>query len=587
MSRKPHRLLHILLLAAVWPLFVAMAPLCAYAVEGVATDVLPQQVKEQYARLSHLDNKTLLAEGELALGADNEKLALTAFNMLTRRTARSQNPDDLHACAKALCHIGDICYAHCSYSKAMEYYLNSLKMCEEYGFDVLFPQVYNMMGNVYSSFDDFERSNPLYRKALTGARKLGDRSFVNRILNNLICAYPCKEPLTAIKAYYREMEQNRENRPRYTYNLLMDKGMILAYEHKDREAISWFRKSAHFAQREGLDVECIGSSYASMAESFQKLHLPDSALHYLHINEQMARRSGHANLLAGTLRKLHALYEGRNLQRALRYKAEYLDLADSIYNINEFNRLKNAQFLYETDRNISTIHALTLEKEHKETQLSMQRRWMITLIVCSLAVLVMLVVLFIQKRRLKESYNRLYERNKDMLAGEKAYRQRIKDLEEQLPGTATATGGSVATAHPGAQSIPTELRKNILACIMHTMEQTEDFCDSDFCIERLAEKAGTNSRYTSMVINNVFGKTFRSLLNEYRIKEAMRRMMDEDTYGMLTIKAISESVGYKSQSNFIAVFTKLTGIKPSMFQKLSKEEKERALNAQAEGGSGA
>ena len=77
----------------------------------------------------------------------------------------------------------------------------------------------------------------------------------------------------------------------------------------------------------------------------------------------------------------------------------------------------------------------------------------------------------------------------------------------------------------------------------------------------------------------MFGKNFRTLLNEYRIKEAMRRLMDDDTYGKLTIKAISESVGYKSQANFITVFTRITGIKPSMYQKLSREEKEKKINA--------
>lgn len=59
----------------------------------------------------------------------------------------------------------------------------------------------------------------------------------------------------------------------------------------------------------------------------------------------------------------------------------------------------------------------------------------------------------------------------------------------------------------------------------------------------------------------------------------MRRLMDDDTYGKLTIKAISESVGYKSQANFITVFTRITGIKPSMYQKLSREEKEKKINA--------
>ena len=42
-------------------------------------------------------------------------------------------------------------------------------------------------------------------------------------------------------------------------------------------------------------------------------------------------------------------------------------------------------------------------------------------------------------------------------------------------------------------------------------------------------------------------------------------------YGGYTIKAISESVGYKSQANFISVFTKVTWMKPSIYQKLSKE----------------
>ena len=243
--------IHTALLAVLWVMLTGMATPHLCAENAATTDLLRQQVKQQYARLSNLDNQTLLAQGERALKSDDEELALTVFNMLARRTAQSQDPAEQHFCAKALCHIGDICYARCSYAKAMEYYLDCLKMCEEYGFNDLSPQVYNMMGNVYSSFDDFERSNLLYRKALAGARKLGDQSFVNRILNNLICAYPCKEPLSAIKAYYRELEQHPESRPRYTYNLLMDKGMILAYDHNDREAVEWFRRSARFARQGG------------------------------------------------------------------------------------------------------------------------------------------------------------------------------------------------------------------------------------------------------------------------------------------------------------------------------------------------
>ncbi|CDD06362.1 helix-turn-helix domain-containing protein [Prevotella sp. CAG:592] len=531
-----------------------------------AHDNRQHPIEAQYRQLSTLNAQSLLRYGETQTGIQADDRALVAFNILMSRYSAQMERQDKYACAKAACHIGNIYYMRCSYSKAMEYFLTSLKLCEDNGFSDMIPRIYNMIGNVYSMFNDFERSSMFYRKALAVARHSGDKSFVNRLLNNLICAYPTKEPLSRIKAYYREMAANREQRPRYHYNLLMDKGMILSYENRHREAIRWFRQSAHYAQEHQLGVECEGSSYTSMAESFLRLNQVDSALCYLHTNERLARENNQANLLAETLKKLYMLYEKRNLERALQYKSEYLDLNDSIYNITAFNHLKNAQFLYETNRSTDTINNLTLEKERKEMQLTMQRRWLVTLIACSLLFMVLLAVVIVQKRRLKASYNSLYERSKAMLTEENAYRQRIHDLKEQSP-------------RPTSTTVPEEQRKAILACIMHTMEQTEDFCDSNFTIERLAEKAGTNTRYASQVINQVFGKNFRTLLNEYRIKEAMRRLMDDDTYGKLTIKAISESVGYKSQANFITVFTRITGIKPSMYQKLSREEKEKKINA--------
>ena len=59
-------------------------------------------------------------------------------------------------------------------------------------------------------------------------------------------------------------------------------------------------------------------------------------------------------------------------------------------------------------------------------------------------------------------------------------------------------------------------------------------------------------------------------------------MNDTENYGQYTIKAIAESVGYKSQSNFINVFTRQTGIKPSVFQKISREKITAGSGVEAE-----
>lgn len=116
-----------------------------------------------------------------------------------------------------------------------------------------------------------------------------------------------------------------------------------------------------------------------------------------------------------------------------------------------------------------------------------------------------------------------------------------------------------------------EAAKEVKAGRENNADSSNEYLDSRFTIDRLAQLVNSNPKAVSTAINKAYGQNFRSLLNKYRVKEAMLRMSDVEHYGRYTIKAISESVGYKSQSNFIAVFTKLTGIKPNIYQKLAQK----------------
>lgn len=89
-----------------------------------------------------------------------------------------------------------------------------------------------------------------------------------------------------------------------------------------------------------------------------------------------------------------------------------------------------------------------------------------------------------------------------------------------------------------------------------------------FNLSTLTGLVDSNHTYVSWIINETFGKTFKQLLNEYRIKEAAKRLCDEDNYGNFTIEAIYESVGYNSASNFIKAFKTVTGMPPSAYKKL-------------------
>lgn len=105
------------------------------------------------------------------------------------------------------------------------------------------------------------------------------------------------------------------------------------------------------------------------------------------------------------------------------------------------------------------------------------------------------------------------------------------------------------------------------------MENADVYCDSDFGLVKLTSLVGSNTTYVSKVINEHFGQNVRTFINTYRINEARRRILDVDNYGNLTIQAIAESVGYNTQVNFNRAFKQMTGMTPSVFQKMAKEDK--------------
>ncbi len=96
------------------------------------------------------------------------------------------------------------------------------------------------------------------------------------------------------------------------------------------------------------------------------------------------------------------------------------------------------------------------------------------------------------------------------------------------------------------------------------------YCDPEFSITVLARLVGSNSKYVSQAINDSTGMNFRTFINSLRIKVARTRLAGNCEYENMTIQAISESVGFRSTSNFVLAFKKVMGITPSAYQKLAK-----------------
>lgn len=536
--------------------------------------------------LADMDNSRLADLAARLMRKNLADSALLCYELVNTREAGG----DRSLYARTLHEAGVIYYDRSLYGKAMERYMASLQICEEEGLGKELATLYKDIGNVYSMFRDYKQSSVLYKKSLALARKYGDNELVNKVLNNLIFAYTEDTPPAQYRKWQREIASRHEKRTRYAYDVYMTDGQVLIYEGHTEKAIAAFRKAVECGRARRLDPINLASAYGFIGSLYLQEGQADSALAYVERNRQIANETGNTALLATTLRTLSKIYAGIDKDKSMAYKQEYLVLSDSLYNNNEYNSIRNALYFHEMDAKSKAIDKLSLENLSQSRTISWQHNALILLTVCLLVFLILFMVIARQKFLLSKAYRALFNKNQEDIITKNAYSQAIKNMEAKVEALQQGGAGAKATisvketgaddgktaakgekTDKAAPRLPEELKNELLNSILYVMENTEAYCDSDFGIEKLATMIGSNSRYVSQVINDVYKENFRTFLNSYRVKKAMMRMNDSKNYGHYTIRAIAESVGYKSQANFINVFTKITGIKPSVFQKMSME----------------
>ncbi len=96
------------------------------------------------------------------------------------------------------------------------------------------------------------------------------------------------------------------------------------------------------------------------------------------------------------------------------------------------------------------------------------------------------------------------------------------------------------------------------------MKAEKPYLDSKLNLPSLAETLDTNTKYLSQVVNNHFGGNLQQFINEFRIEEAKRKLLDEDNQN-LTYFGIGQLCGFRNKSTFYKVFKKATDLTPHEF----------------------
>ncbi|QIX62986.1 helix-turn-helix transcriptional regulator [Hymenobacter sp. BT18] len=98
--------------------------------------------------------------------------------------------------------------------------------------------------------------------------------------------------------------------------------------------------------------------------------------------------------------------------------------------------------------------------------------------------------------------------------------------------------------------------------LLNHMQTARPYLEPELTLGELATQLRTNTSWLSRVINTGCGQNFNDFVNEYRVREAERRLRDPQ-FRQYTLLALALAAGFNSKSTFNRVFKKLRGQTPS------------------------
>lgn len=449
------------------------------------------------------------------------------------------------------------------------------------------------IGNVYAYMSDYDRAYHYFKKVYKMAQEDRNTDIELKLAINLTQVCCLKgDPQEARQWYKVQMELPYPNTPLNHYYALANKSFIAKTEGSYGPALFYQQQALKLAQDENMGVRYETLAHQEMGSILFKQKQYARAIDQYKRSYALAHKAHDHSGEISVCQDLFVAYRQMgDSATADVYKKRYLELNDSVFGQQRMNAALNGLFDYENRQTTAIIGGLTR-----------RNFWLTVAVGLFVAFGTIIVVLYLKLRRrthhLLESQRLLVDKNKELMRqndnAQLLRKQYLKAVEQEAalaaptaPKEANDTATEAPTERhaavgpddepatgPSAIGLSEEQATRLLEKVNSVLEDVSVISREDFSLAMLAKMVDSNTKYVSMVINDTYGKNFKTYLNEFRIREACRRLSDTAHYGNMTIQAIYEQLGYKTASSFVAAFRKIIGTTPSQYQKWAKEGKQ-------------
>ncbi|MCQ4138763.1 helix-turn-helix domain-containing protein [Chryseobacterium sp. EO14] len=117
----------------------------------------------------------------------------------------------------------------------------------------------------------------------------------------------------------------------------------------------------------------------------------------------------------------------------------------------------------------------------------------------------------------------------------------------------------------------TESREREIISRLDNFEEKKMYLNKDISLPNLATKFKTNTVYLSDVINKHKKKNFNSYINELRINYITKEIYNNPKFSQYKISYLADLCGFSSHSIFASTFKKITGMSPSVYIQMCRD----------------
>ena len=447
---------------------------------------------------------------------------------------------------------------------SLKHLLNSLLYYQEINDTINIISNHILLGNVYFDTENFSEALKQYNKAREFAEKSNDNISMPKVLNNIGIVYDEKQKYDTSIVYYNKalayISKYNTEETETKVNILINIGV----NYRERKMYTKAIETFHKALKISLNAE--------YTRIYKNLYFNIAVIYFLQDKLQLSKNYINKSLEADDKNNFDVLstelylllseisYKNNDLENAYLYQSKYITLKDSLEQIKNLENIAKITLAYKTFEKEKRLQKLELSNTFNKKMIQVYKKRIILLLSISVLFFLLLVGYIIFKNKVKKARTKIVDENLKVINLKKENIRLNKLLNTNNINNDCKYINS---------SLNDEERIRIITLIEKALNEDKVFLNKDISVENFVEIIDTNRTYFSQVLIEYYKKSFTELINELRIDEA-KELLTSDYALNYTMEAISKEVGFNSISTFNRVFKKHTGITPSFFLKVSK-----------------